>query len=117
MKISDFPSECIKIGDLSLVNGVVELRVNEFANQPGVWMLVVDGEIARFTGADTRTMHQSAHWWQRSGNSERHNHFARLLRSALGAGQAVELFGCQPDGGSYVATARVWRKTFSVAWS
>ncbi len=104
------------MGQLALENGSVHLTLNEFADQPGIWMLVVDGEIARFTGADTRTMRQSANWWQRSGNSDRHNHFFDILHRALEAGQAVELFGCQPDGGSFVALARDWRGMFSYAW-
>lgn len=117
MKISDFPTECIRMGELTLEDGAVKLKLNQYADQPGVWMLVVDGEIARFTGANTRTMQQSAHWWQRSGNSDRHNHFSRILRRALDTGKVVQIFGCQPDGGSYVATARDWRSRFSFAWS
>ncbi|WP_376872287.1 hypothetical protein [Albirhodobacter sp. R86504] len=105
------------MGDLTLENGSVLLTLNEFADQPGIWMLVVDGQIARFTGADTRTMHQSALWWQRSGNSDRHNRFFDMLHRALDAGQAVDLFGCQPDRGSYAAMARDWRKRFGFAWA
>jgi len=105
------------MGCLALENGSVQLRLNEFADQPGVWMLVVDGEIARLTGADTRTMRESAKWWQRSEKSDGHNHLLCLLHRALDAGQAVDLFGCQPDGGNFAAMARDWRRMFSFAWT
>jgi hypothetical protein len=116
-KISELPDACVLMGEISLVTGRIELELNEYSEQPGLWMLVVDGEIARFSGADTRDMRGSALWWQRSGNSDRHNHFASLLHSALDAGKTVELFGCRPECSSYVAKARDWRQEFSFAWS
>ncbi|MCH4813758.1 hypothetical protein MLE19_20730 [Halomonas neptunia] len=116
-KISDLPCACVPMGALTFVRGKIELQVDDFADQPGVWILAVDGDIARITGADTRSMHASAQWWERPGNSDRHDHLAHLLQGTLKAGNSVELFGCQPAGASYVATAREWRQAFSFAWA
>ena len=111
--ISDLPCACAPMGAFTFVRGSIELQADDFADQPGVWILVVDGYIARITGADTRSMRASSQWWEQSGNSDRPDHLAHLLQEALEAGSNVELFGCQPVGASYVATARKWRKEFS----